>query len=63
MVEHKVPKEIMDYYAEFRNSKTKFKTSLILGTTRFEIDERYEIIDSSMNFSKLLEFVFFRSFV
>jgi hypothetical protein len=42
----KVPDSIINFYQKFRNTKKNFKTSYILGTTKFEIDERYEIIDS-----------------
>lgn len=46
MSDKSVPKSIIEYYAPYKNSKTKFKTSYILGATKFEIDERFEIIDS-----------------
>ena len=41
-----IPKSIIDYYAPYKNKKNNYKTSNILGATKFEIDERYEIIDS-----------------
>ncbi len=47
MVDSKLPKDIIDYYSKYRNTKSKLKTSYILGTTKFDLDDHYEIIDSS----------------
>ena len=41
-----IPQEIIDFYSKYRNKKSKLKTTSILGS-KFEIDEKYEIIDNS----------------
>ena len=41
-----IPKEIIDFYAGHRNKKSKLKTCAVLGT-KFEIDDKYEILDNS----------------
>ncbi len=41
-----VPQEIIDFYSKFRNKKSKLKGTTILSS-KFEIDDKYEIIDNS----------------
>ena len=41
----KVPQSIIDHYAPFVNTKDKTKITKRVKT-KFEIDERYDIIDS-----------------
>jgi mitogen-activated protein kinase 1/3/mitogen-activated protein kinase 6 len=42
-----LPDDIVQYYFKYRNKKSKLKVSTVLGS-RFEIDDKYEILDSSM---------------
>lgn len=48
MKANSVPQEIIDFYSKFRNKKAKIKTTTILSS-KFEIDEKYEILDNSKN--------------
>ena len=41
-----LPPSIVAYYAKFKNISTTIKSQVIMGT-KFEIDDRYEIIDTS----------------
>ena len=43
----KLPQSIINHYAKYRNNATNIKTFLVMGT-RFEIEDKYEIIDSGM---------------
>jgi len=43
----KLPQSVINHYAKYRNNSTNIKTFLVLGT-RFEIEDKYEIIDSGM---------------
>jgi len=40
-----LPQSVIDYYAKYKNVKDDVKTCIIMGT-RFELEDRYEIIDS-----------------
>lgn len=42
----KLGKDIIDTYEKYRNVTSKWKVTNI-STQKFEIDERYEIIDAS----------------
>lgn len=52
MKQNILPQEIIDSYAKYRNKKSKLKSMTVLSS-RFEIDDNYEIIDNSI-------FVFFK---
>lgn len=41
----KIPQSVIAHYAKFRNTKTNIKSFLVMGT-RFEVEDKYEIIDS-----------------
>ena len=41
----KTPQSVIDYYAKYRNTTDTLKTTKRVKT-KFEIDEKYEIIDS-----------------
>ena len=41
-----LPESIIKYYAPYRNAKGTYRT-YIIKDEKFEIDERYEIIDMS----------------
>ena len=43
-----LPKSVIEYYAKYRNLKQKLKAQIVMGT-KFEIEDRYEIIDLSKN--------------
>lgn len=42
-----LPLSIINYYKKYRNTSPSLKTQIIMGS-RFDIDERYEIIDISI---------------
>lgn len=44
-----LPSEIIEFYSKYRNKKSKLKTTTILSS-KFEIDDKYEIIDNSWPF-------------
>jgi len=41
-----LPPSIIAYYKKYRNSSPSLKTQIIMGS-RFDIEDRYEIIDIS----------------
>lgn len=41
-----LPQSIISYYAKYKNVSPGIKSQVIMGT-KFEIDDRYEIIDTS----------------
>ena len=41
----KLPQSIINYYSKFRSTATNIKTFIVMGT-RFDIEDKYEIIDS-----------------
>ena len=41
-----LPSSIVSFYAKYKNVSTTIKSQVIMGT-KFEIDDRYEIIDTS----------------
>ena len=41
-----IPLSVIAYYKKYRNTHNKIKTQIVMGS-RFDIDERYEIIDIS----------------
>ena len=43
----KLPQSIIDYYEPYRKNTLKTRVTTILNT-KFEIDEKYEIIDASI---------------
>ncbi len=47
-----LPQSVIDYYAKYKNVKDDVKTCIIMGT-RFELEDRYEIIDSGTCFYNL----------
>lgn len=49
-----LPQSIISYYAKYKNVSPAMKSQVVMGT-KFEIDERYEIIDTS----KFLFILFF----
>lgn len=42
---YKLPQSVINHYAKYRNTKTNIKSFLVMGT-RFEVEDKYEIIDS-----------------
>jgi len=47
----KLPKSVIDYYAKYRYKADDIKTCNVMGT-KFDIEEKYEIIDSGNNVIK-----------
>lgn len=45
-----MPASIVNFYAKYRNSSNAIKSQMIMGT-KFEIDDKYEIIDTSDSFN------------
>lgn len=45
---HKLPQSIIAHYAKYKNTKSSIKSFLVMGT-RFEVEDKYEIIDSGNN--------------
>ena len=45
----KVAPEVALHYAKYKNKKSKLKTTQVLST-KFDVDEHYEIIDLSIYF-------------
>ena len=43
----KLPQSIINHYAKYRNHKTNIKSFLVMGT-KFEVEDKYEIIDSGI---------------
>lgn len=43
----KLPKSVIDYYAKYRYKADDIKTCNVMGT-RFDIEDKYEIIDSGI---------------
>lgn len=43
-----IPASIASLYAKYKNSSNCLKSQVIMGT-KFEVDDRYEIIDTSNN--------------
>ena len=43
----KLPTSVVNYYSKYKNKKKNIKTQVIMGT-KFEIEDRYEIIDASL---------------
>ena len=41
-----IPASVINYYKKYRNISPSLKTQIIMGS-RFDIDDRYEIIDIS----------------
>ena len=41
-----LPLSVVSYYAKYKNNSNTIKSQVIMGT-KFEIDDRYEIIDTS----------------
>lgn len=41
-----MPDEVIQFYSKYHNRKSKFRISTVLGS-RFEIDEKYDILDAS----------------
>lgn len=44
-----LPQSVVNYYSKYRNPLTNIKSQVIMGT-KFEVDDRYEIIDTSIPF-------------
>jgi serine/threonine protein kinase len=42
---HKVPQSIISFYSKYQNKKSTLKSFLVMGT-RFDVEDRYEVIDS-----------------
>ena len=45
----KLNPSVIEHYKKYRNTKSNIKAFLVMGT-RFDIEDKYEIIDSGMNF-------------
>ena len=45
---HKLPLSVINHYSKFRSTKSSIKSFLVMGT-RFEVEDKYEIIDSGNN--------------
>ena len=43
----KIPTSVIDYYEPYRRKRTKMKSTTILNT-KFEVDEKYEVLDASI---------------
>ena len=43
-----LPNSVVNYYKKYANISSHIKTQIIMGT-RYDIDDRYEIIDISNN--------------
>jgi len=43
-----MPQSIIDQYAKYRNPLTNIKSQVVMGT-KFEISDRYEVIDTSIH--------------
>lgn len=41
----KIPQSVITHYSKYRSTKTNIKSFLVMGT-RFEVEDKYEIIDS-----------------
>jgi len=41
----KIPQSVINHYAKYKNTKSNIKSFLVMGT-RFEVEDKYEIIDS-----------------
>lgn len=46
--EYKLPKSVIEHYSKFRRKGVKNKINYVLNT-KFELDEKYEIIDASIS--------------
>lgn len=52
-----LPQSVISFYSKYKNTSTTIKSQVIMGT-KFEIDDRYEIIDTSHNM--IIYFITFR---
>jgi mitogen-activated protein kinase 1/3/mitogen-activated protein kinase 6 len=41
----KIPQSVIDHYSKYRNKSVNIKSFLVMGT-KFDIEDKYEIIDS-----------------
>lgn len=41
-----LPQSVINYYSKYKNPSTNIKSQVIMGT-KFEVDDRYELIDTS----------------
>ena len=57
---HKVPQSVIAHYAKYKNSKTNIKSFLVMGT-KFEVEDKYEIIDSGNLFLRFVLTYFSRT--
>lgn len=47
----KIPQSVINHYSKYRNQKPNIKSYLVMGT-KFEVEDKYEIIDSGSGINK-----------
>lgn len=41
-----LPQSVINYYSKYKNPSTNIKSQVVMGT-KFEVEDRYEVIDTS----------------
>ena len=48
----KIPQSVISHYAKYRNIRSSIKSFLVMGT-RFDIEDKFEIMDASKDYKIL----------